>query len=81
MEFDEDLLDIAEVLLEILKGMNLAEGVWLMNLVSAAMHYPDIFFKEWLGKVDNRELISDSEQTPELAVEEDSGITDENKMA
>lgn len=40
MKFDEDQLDIAEVLLIILKGKSLAEGIWLMDLVSAAMHYP-----------------------------------------
>ena len=48
MEFDEDQLDIAEVLLLILKGKSLEEGIWLMNLVSAATHYPDDLFKKWL---------------------------------
>jgi len=46
MEFDEDQLDIAEVLLLILKGKSLEEGIWLMNLVSAATHYPDDLFKK-----------------------------------
>ena len=41
MEFDEDQLDIAEMLLIFMKGKSLAEGIWLMDLVSAAFHYPE----------------------------------------
>ena len=50
MEFDEDQLDIAEVLLLILKGKSLEEGIWLMNLVSAASHYPEAYderYRKW----------------------------------
>ena len=39
---------LAEVFLLILKGKSLEEGIWLMNLVSAATHYPDSLFKKWL---------------------------------
>ena len=41
LEFDEDQLDIAEMLLIFMKGKSLAEGIWLMDLVSAAFHYPE----------------------------------------
>jgi len=48
-ELDEDQLDIAEMLLGILKGKSLEEWTWLLNLVSTALHYPVIHFKECFG--------------------------------
>lgn len=80
IEFDEDQLDIAEVFLIMLKGMNLAEGIWLMNLVSAALHYPDELFEEWLGEEDNREQISGAEQAPEQVVKEAFGAADAGRV-
>ena len=79
MEFDEDQLDIAEVLLEILNGMSRVEGIWLMNLVSTAMQLPDILFKEWLEKADHRELFSALKQNKEQVAAEDLETADENK--
>ncbi len=60
--YDEDQLDIVEILLEILKGKSLDEVMWLMNLASVALHYPVILFKESLGKADNPEMISAPDQ-------------------
>ena len=56
--FDEDQLDIAEIILEILENKRLEELIWLMDLVRTALHYPVTLLKEWLGETDNPEMIT-----------------------